>query len=365
MGWRFAWLRGWPEIWAPEHRARWLALLDHPDAHASPFVHPALVRAWLEAKGGEASFQPCFLWATHPSGQELFWPLVVVAGGWRHGFLRRLLPVGAALRPFRPGGTLYDYHEPAVAPSAGDPVLAPGFWPAFTAELDRRQGAWFDQCAFPKLRPIGLPEGMPAGVAPFVALDAYPDFDAYFAARKARVRNAIRRRIRNLEAEGAVTFEVHGPDEVETVLGWLPSLEAARARRYPGSDLPAGFLSGLVTEGLPAGILHCTSLSLDGRAISWDLGFWQGGCFYGYIRSFETGLAHLSPGVVHLARLIDWLYAHGGRKLDFLVGQEDYKAEWTDGAEMPVTGLTRLSGAPASLARRGLARTLRRLRVPA
>ena len=88
-------------------------------AHASPFVHPALVRAWLEAKGGEASFQPCFLWATHPSGQELFWPLVVVAGGWRHGFVRRLLPVGAALRPFRPGGTLYDYHEPAVAPSAG------------------------------------------------------------------------------------------------------------------------------------------------------------------------------------------------------------------------------------------------------
>ena len=65
---------------------------------------------------------------------------------------------------------------------------------------------------------------------------------------------------------------------------------------------------------------------------------------------------------MHLARLIDWLYAHGGRKLDFTVGGEDYKAEWTDGAEMPVTGLTRLSGRRPT-ARRGLAQTLRRLRV--
>lgn len=362
MDWTFTWLRSWDAIWSPAHRARWQGLIDRPDAHASPFADPALVRAWLGAKGGQDGFRPCFLWAEHASGQQLFWPLVVVDGGWRHGFVRRMVPVGAALGPLRPGGTLYDYHEPVLAP--GDAGL-PGFWPAFVAELRRHQGAWFDLCAFPKLRPIGLPvEGDLVGVAPFVALDAYPDFDAYFAARKARVRNAIRRRIRNLEAEGAVGFRVHGPDEVESVLGWLPALEAARARRYPGSDLPPGFLRGLVTEGLPGGVLHCTSLSLNGTPISWDLGFWQNGTFYGYIRSFDTALAHLSPGVVHLARLIEWLYANQGRKLDFLLGQEDYKSEWTDGAEMPVTGLGLVSTAPASRARRGLGRALRRLRLP-
>ena len=50
--------------------------------HATPFMHPDLVRAWLAAHGGEAAWLPYFLRATHRSGQRVLW-LLVRERGWR------------------------------------------------------------------------------------------------------------------------------------------------------------------------------------------------------------------------------------------------------------------------------------------
>ncbi len=70
MVWSFTWRRSWDEIWEASHLARWQAALARPDAHATPFAHPAVVRAWLGAMGGEARFAPHFLHARHvaPTG---------------------------------------------------------------------------------------------------------------------------------------------------------------------------------------------------------------------------------------------------------------------------------------------------------
>lgn len=363
MGWTFAWLRAWDDVWAPANVARWAALIAAPDAHASPFATPAMVRIWLAALGGPERFAPAFLWARHDSGQEVAWPLVILRGGVRHGFLRLMIPVGAAPKPLIEGMTLFDYQEPVAAPAAaGASVLAPGFWAAFRAELRRREGDWFDRCAFPKLRAVCFgPEAEPTPIdaAPFLRLAPYPDLEAFLMARKPRLRTNIRRSFRLLEAEGALSFRVHDATEAEAILGWLPALEAARLERYPGSEMPAGFLRNLVTEGLAARMLACSSLSLDGKPISWDIGFVQGGVYYGYIRSFDMAYAQMSPGTAHLARLVEWMIATGGTKLDFLLGQEKYKAGWTDGEEMVVAGTAFRSSAASSVARRGLARAVR------
>ena len=65
MAWSFDWLRSWDEVWDPRHVARWRAMCDEPGAHATPFVHPDLVRGWLAAMGGPATFDPFFLHARH------------------------------------------------------------------------------------------------------------------------------------------------------------------------------------------------------------------------------------------------------------------------------------------------------------
>ena len=367
MVWTLEWLRSWDEVWAEDNLQRWEALIATPEAHASPFATPAMVRVWVDALGGQERFEPAFLRARHASGQEVVWPLVILRGGLRHGFMRLMIPVGAAPRPIIDCMTLFDYQEPVVAPVApGACILEPGFWPALVGDLRGREGVWFDRCAFPKLRGACFGADVATNaidVAPYVMLEPYADLEAFLMARKPRLRTNIRRSFRLIEAEGEMWFRVHQAGEEATILGWLPALEAARAERYPGSDMPAGFLPGLVTEGVAAGMLACSSISLDGRAISWDIGFVQAGTYYGYIRSFDAEFAQLSPGSAHLASLVDWMIASGGRKLDFLIGQEKYKAGWTDGAEAPVAGMAIRSAAASSTARRGLARAMGRTKT--
>lgn len=366
MKWSFTWLETWDEFWSSENVGRWRELAARPHGVSSPFMAPSLARVWLEALGQE-QFSPCFLWARHTSGQEVAWPLVVLESRLSHGFARRLIPVGAAVRPVLPYDALFDYQDPLVAPTAPGPcALADGFWPALRAELSTRQGAGFDLCVLQKLRgAIAEPEAtlLDEGVAPFVDLDRYDDFEAYFEARSPRMRKEIRRRSRLLKARGEVEFRVHGPEDVETILSWIPALEEARLRRYAEAALPEGYLRSLVAEGLAAGLICASSLRLDGQEISWDIGLWQGGVFYAYVGSFDQRFADVAPGTLHMKELVRWLYANGATRLDFMIGQEPYKGNWTDGQEQQVRGLAIQSKAPGSTARFVLARAMRRLEL--
>lgn len=359
-GWAFSWLRSWDEVRDPAHLALWRGLAEAPETAATPFMHPAVVRAWVEAMGGERRFAVHFLHATHASGQRVLWPLVRPRAGWRQGFVRRLIPAGTAVNPHGSKGMLFDYHDPVVSPGG---IPAPGFWPALLAELARHQGRWFDTCVLPRIRSDCLGDlalGTPAGVAPVLDLAPYPDLAAYLAARSPKMRETLRRRMRRFAAAGTPGFHVFGPGETEAVLAWLPRLEEERKRRWQGGGLPPGYLAALVREGLPAGVVHASVLRLDGQDVAWDLGLALGGVYYGYIKGFDPAFQALSPGSLHLCRLVERLIADGGRRLDFMLGAEAYKADWSDGEETAIRGLALESRTLPSPLRRAAARTLDR-----
>ena len=152
MTWSFEWLRSWDEVWDPRHVATWRAMCEAAGAHATPFVHPDLVRGWLGPMGGPAAYEPFFLHARHSGGQRVLWPLVRPRSGWERGLLRRLVPAGDG-----PGGPYFAYNDPLVAPAL-ERVLAPGFWPAFERELQGHAGSWFDRCTLHRMRPECLGE---------------------------------------------------------------------------------------------------------------------------------------------------------------------------------------------------------------
>jgi len=155
---------------------------------------------------------------------------------------------------------------------------------------------------------------------------------------------------------------VHAPDDIDGVLDWLPKLEAGRRRRHDfRKDADAG-LEHLLRIGGRSGLVHCSSLKLGGRSISWMFGYFHRGIYYGYFRAFDPDFASLSPGVVHFVHLLEWVLAHEGRMIDFGIGAQDYKYEWTDGEEWELKSLTIESRAPASLARRRTSRLARGLR---
>jgi len=133
LDWTFGWMRSWDEVLARDHLERWRSAAVQPGSHASPFMHPDMIRGWLAAVGGPGAWDPFLMAARHAGGQQVLWLLVRPRG--RHaGLVRRLLPPGEGL-----GGPHFAYNDPLVIPAASpDAVLAPGFWPAFDRLLEAK-----------------------------------------------------------------------------------------------------------------------------------------------------------------------------------------------------------------------------------
>ena len=356
MAWRFTWRRSWDEIWEPGHLARWRRAIAAPDAHATPFMHPDVIVAWLSATGGEGAYVPFFLHARHEGGQRVLWLLVRRRVGWSAPLQLALIPAG---------GNLFDYHDPVVTQvrTPGE-VLEPGFWLAFTAELRRHEGVWFDTCAlsriWPECRTGNLDFPVPVGIAPFVRLDRYADFESYMASRRKSIREQ-RRKWERVAAEQGLSFRHHGADGTNAVLDWLPKFEAARAARYPGSTLPAGYLRALAAAGLDLGLVAASTLMLEGRPISWDFSFLMNGIFYNYLGTFDEEFRRLSPGQIHTYLIIEWLFGGRARVFDSLLGLEGYKSDWTDGEATELKSGAIRSRAVATRVRRLAWRGLRNL----
>lgn len=353
MSWTFVWLRSWNSIWSEENLRRWQDALSQEDVHATPFMHPAVIRGWLAANGGEAAFTPFFVHARHTSGQEVFWLLVRPHSKWRTGFLRVLHPVGC---------DMFDYHDPIVThPVSRESVFAPDFWRAFEHEMHRHAGVWFDRCALSRIRPSCFADRNfveQGGKGALVRLDAYKDFAAYMDARRGSI-NKLDRKLRKFASSGESELRIYGPGDQAEIMTWMPALIAALQVRYPNGEISPTFLRSLVAEALDSGILYCSSLKLDGKPFSWRIGFRLHGTYYDYVCGFDAEFGRLSPGLLHIHALIKSFYEAGNvRVYDFLLGAENYKADWTDGEEVPVRNTclrsTAFSSMPRTLVRRGL-----------
>lgn len=359
MQWKFAWIRAWDEVWAADRLAAW-RVAHSPDANAraTPFTHPDIVRAWVNAAGAERHM-PFFLEARHSDGRVARLHMVRPRPRAGDAWVRRLVPVGARV---------FDYHDPLVtAPPGVEPRLDRGFWVALRAELERRSGRWFDVVHIPRLRgecSLDGAKGKTVDVAPWVSFGPYEDFDAFFAARSGNLRSMIRRAERKLAAGGALAFNVHGPDDIAAVQGWLPRLIETKSAKFgEGFDATffAAFLPELVRLGVPAGVVHCSSTTLDGEAINWEVDFWLGGVFYKYMFASDPAHARVSLGNLHTGWTIDWALRHGARAYDFMRGAEKYKYSWTDGAEHRMHGFKLAGRAPCGLLRRAVSHGLSRL----
>lgn len=74
------------------------------------------------------------------------------------------------------------------------------------------------------------------------------------------------------------------------------------------------------------------ALTLYGDFLAVDFGFARGGCYYGYLTSFDPGYSRWAPGKCLLLRRIDaWVAEDGVERLDFLCGNEAYKYSHTGG----------------------------------
>ncbi len=169
-------------------------------------------------------------------------------------------------------------------------------------------------------------ETQPEAVCP--GTDLPGDFESFVAALPKHDRHELRRKLRNLESAGIVSYEsITNGNSVSGAMDELFDL-MRRSRADKAEFLTPvmeAFFRGLATTFADLGMLRISRLSLDGTAVGVTLSFDDGQTIYLYNSGFEPEHSKLAVGLLSKAYAIREAIELGRKRFDFLRGEEDYK----------------------------------------
>lgn len=277
----------------------------------------------FEAKRGNDAFDPVI--ATIEDGRRLvaLLPLERVGTGAR----TLLVPLGHAFAQIA---------DVLVAPEA-DAVAAVGQLLAGAIAA-----APSDAVSLLKVRDGSvLARGMPkthiltgaAQGAPYVALDAFPDFASYFSTVRVKTRKNMRNARNRLERDGAVTH--HVAQNAGETLGVIERTLSGRADRLRDQGLTSRafrdaafttFCRGMAQRAdLP---VMAMSLRHNDEPIAEQWGFVHKQRYYAFVASRDFSNSDESPGKLHLGEVIHACAEHGLHGADLMVPVMPYKLTW-------------------------------------
>jgi CelD/BcsL family acetyltransferase involved in cellulose biosynthesis len=330
---------------------------------STPFSRWAFHRAWWDAYGSNAHDQTIVV---HRSAQDGQVPVAIVplmhrhvvepgdaarATHLRHGSGKPLTPLGPTAKVVFFGASYHaDYATILAAPqdlaavsaalvdalagSSLDPVH-PDPWDAVDLRrlrvsdpaVEALAGAFRQRAAEAGWTVLVEPED----VCPVVDLPAGADLEGFLATLDKHDRHEVRRKLRRARAAGPLELVDGDP------LDDLDAFIELHQRRWgadglfppgPGGDQSRQFFRRLGETFAGSGVYRLSFLRSAGRRVGAAAWFWEGGTAYLYNAGVDPAAATLSPGVVLLALLIERILAEGGRRVDFLRGDEPYKYEW-------------------------------------
>jgi CelD/BcsL family acetyltransferase involved in cellulose biosynthesis len=165
-------------------------------------------------------------------------------------------------------------------------------------------------------------------------LDLPTSWDAYLSGLSAHARHGLRHKERKLGREHEVVLTDYGAHRVEEGLRHLRRLHTLRwggggAFRDPAWErLHREFAAALAERGQ----LWLLTLDLDGEPAAAWYGFALGDTVYHYQSGRDPRWERERVGTVLMSMIIRRAIERGYRRLDFLRGEEPYKAEWTSTA---------------------------------
>ena len=227
-----------------------------------------------------------------------------------------------------------------------DALIGPGLDPRdAVARLLRAAiaAAPCDAVSFLKVRSdSALAKGMPANHivtgdeqgAPYVALDAFADYAAYFQTIKPKTRKNMRNARNRLERDGALTH--HVAETAEEKRGVICRTLTGRAERLRDQGLTsrafrdtafADFCKGLAgrDDDMP---VMAMSLLHNGEAIAEQWGFIHNQRYYAFVASRDFSNSDESPGKLHLGEVIHACAERGLAGADLMVPVMPYKVTW-------------------------------------
>lgn len=321
--WTFEWITDWNKIWSDDFLEQWSDLLEQSQS-SHVFFHPSMVKAWVDSYRPLRDIRPLFVIARHSSGMTVFLPLVLWKRNWKNAFLREVIPVGYSD---------FDYHDPIVA--GAKEFFAPDyFWTNLLEELNLL-GLSYDVVNITGIRTGLAGTGLnwhEDEVCPYYDISGFATPEAFLPTLKKSLRGDLRRQLRRLQEQGELTYHVYSPNDLAESLAILPRFLALHSKRWPNAYKAAHFHEKLLRLGLQKGIVHFSELRLDGKPISWHLGFVDRGRFYYYLPAIDLAFSEFSPGKVHLLKCVEEAIRLELSVYDHLRGEERYKSEWANKA---------------------------------
>jgi len=199
-----------------------------------------------------------------------------------------------------------------------------------------------DTISFLKVRSDSvLAKGMPADYvvtgtqegAPYVALEAFPDFASYFATIKSKTRKNLRNARNRLERDGAVSHHIAASSDER--LGVINRTLSGRAERLKDQGLTSrAFADSAFTQfcqslasrdDLP---VLAMSLHHKGEAIAEQWGFIHNQRYYAFVANRDFSHSDESPGKLHLGEVIHTCADRGLKGADLMVPVMPYKLTW-------------------------------------
>jgi CelD/BcsL family acetyltransferase involved in cellulose biosynthesis len=308
-----------------EHHSTFASVRDEWDelaqaVNAPPFLRPRWFETWWDAFG---------------SGS-----LDIVALR-RDGRLAAVLPLSRRLGMVR---SLANWHQPefgAVAQDAAarqalaDALLGTARSPISLRVIDAR-GADGEA-----LRVAGRAAGARLQTrvqlrSPYLDIDC--DWDTYQARLDGDTYRNIRRRRRRLAERGELVARMEDRwAGIDDALAAGFEIEGSGWKRDAGTAItsdPAtsAFYTEISRWAAEHGWLRMAWLELDGAPVAWDLLLEHAGVLYALKGGYDTTYRKFGPGHLLTVDVLDYCFARGLRRMDFLGDTSRYKRTWTRAA---------------------------------
>ncbi|MDE6670409.1 MAG: GNAT family N-acetyltransferase, partial [Muribaculaceae bacterium] len=283
--------------------------------------HPILLGAWYDSYNSIRRLSPWIVWATdNNTGNVAMFPLVVWRRNLISAFARVVLPMG---------GLDLDYHEPIFKyrPTA---MERQNFFDTVFKEIVEHVSPdviLFDGMMAPLTSTVFEVSKV---ACPWCDLTKYDSKDIVKKLIGERAVSEIERRYRRLRQEGEIGLYHYNKKDVIGCEESLKRMLECHAERWPRAFKAPGLHATLIKRGVEAGIVDFSELRVGGKPVSWYIAMMWGSTYSLYMPAWEKAYRNRGVGKMHLAMLATEMAKRGMTRLDFMRGDEPYKAEWCD-----------------------------------
>ena len=328
MSWQVEWIEGGAHAADAALASRWDAAFE---SYGDIWQCRQLACSWERTIAAAEGRKPFLIHASDNANHEILY-LLYAKETPLSGLMRTIVePVGGLLH--------FDYQNPLPL---GEPMQAED-WDAFWSALYQSAIA-----VFPKLGQLAAyrlfethsgttaAPGKPEPVAPYLPFEPGQTLEHVLQnSCRASHRRNVRARLRQAEKLGPISLEMITGTDVASA---LEQMFVTYENQWGTDDRPhffqalevRMFYKDLADIAQQLGKLHFSRLVVGDEVWHWHFGFVHRGSLVWLKPTYATQVQQHSPGVIHLAQLIDHCLTNNLHEIDFGYGAEPYKFSWSN-----------------------------------